>query len=183
MDRIRAALRRFRSDTRGAVAVESVLILPLLIWALMASFVYWDTFRTHNAHMKATYAVTDALSREMTGINTAYINGMHDVYRYMMQTDEPTWMRVTSVRYTEADDTFRVLWSRSTNGVRAPVMTNAMLANIRAQIPAMSNDDSVIIVETWREYTPLFRVGLEARVFTQFIVTRPRWLSPIPLTS
>ena len=183
MRRVIKALRRFRRDTSGAVSAETVIVLPLLAWALMASFVYWDVFRTRNVHMKATYAVTDMLTREMTAVNTAYINGMNSVYRYMMQTDEPTWIRVTSIRYTENDDTYRVLWSRSTNNTRSPPMTNAMLANLRARIPNMANDDTAVIVETWREYTPVANVGLGRRVFNEFVVSRPRWLSPIPLTS
>jgi Flp pilus assembly protein TadG len=183
MRRLIAALRGFLRDTRGAVSAETVLVMPILIWALMGSFVYWDVFRSQNAHMKATYAVTDMLTREMAAVNTAYINGMHAVFRYLMQTDEPTWMRVTSIRFQASDNTYRVLWSRSTNPTRAPQMTNAMLANLRARIPTMANDDTAVIVETWREYTPVANVGIGRRIFTEFVVSRPRWLSPIPLTS
>jgi Flp pilus assembly pilin Flp len=183
MRRFRAALRRFRFDQRGALSVEAVLILPVLIWALMVSFGFWDAFRAQNAHIKATFAVSDLLSREMTGINTAYINGMHSVYRYMAQARGDSWMRVTSLRYRGSDDSFRVLWSRTTNATRAPRMTDAMLAALRARIPVMANDDTVVIVETWKDYRPLFDIGIGQRVFHEFLVIRPRWLSPIPLTS
>lgn len=181
--RMPAFLRRFAADTRGSISMETVIVMPVLIWALMASFVYWDTFRNQNAHMKATFAVADMLSREMTSINTAYIIGMHTVYRYMMQTTEPTWMRVTSVQYRASDDSYRVLWSRSTNNSRAPQLTHATLAAMRSRLPLMASDDTVVVVETWREYEPVFNIGLGRRIFEQFTVTRPRWLSPIPLTS
>ncbi len=181
--RMPAVLRRFAADTRGSISMETVIVMPVLIWALMASFVYWDTFRSKNAQMKATFAVADTLSREMTGINTAYITGMHAVFRYMMQTSEPTWMRVTNVQYRASDDSYRVLWSRSTNTTRAPQLTHATLAQMRARLPLMANDDTILVIETWREYEPVFNVGLGRRIFGEFTVTRPRWLSPIPLTS
>jgi Flp pilus assembly protein TadG len=175
--------RRFRSDQRGALSVETVIIMPLLLWTLMACFVFWDAFRTRNTHMKAAHAVTDMLSREMTAIDTAYINGMHAVFRYMTRSDRETWMRVTSVRYRADDDSYRVLWSRTTNAAHAPQHTDASLVPFRPRIPLMANDDTIIIVETWQDYEPLFNVGIGQQVMSEFIVTRPRWLSPIPLTS
>lgn len=183
MRRIAEILRRFGAEQRGALSVEAVIILPVLIWTLMASFVFWDAFRTQNTHMKAAYAVTDMLSREMTSINTAYISGMHSVFRYMTQAEGETWMRVTSVRYRAVDDSYRVLWSRTTNAGRAPPYTDASLVPLRPRIPVMANDDTIIIVETWQDYQPLFNVGIGRRLMDEFIVTRPRWLSPIPLTS
>lgn len=183
MHRLFAMLRQFLRDTRGSISMETVIVMPVLCWTLMASFVYWDTFRSQNAHLKASYAVADMLTREMTAINNAYITGMHNVYRYMMQTSEPTWMRVTSVQFRASDNSYRVLWSRTTNATRAPQMTNTMLSNMRARMPLMANDDTVIVVETWREYQPVFDIGLGRRIFEEFIVTRPRWLSPLPLTA
>jgi hypothetical protein len=180
---MRRLIARFLRDNRGAVSAETVLVMPILVWALMASFVYWDIFRSQNAHMKATYAVTDMITREMTSVNLAYINGMNAVYRHLMQTDELTWIRVTSIQFRASDNTYRVLWSRSTNPTRAPQMTNAMLADLRARIPNMAPDDTAIIVETWREYTPVANMGIGRRVFRELVVSRPRWLSPIPLTS
>lgn len=183
MRRLIASIRRFARDTAGVVSVETLIVMPLLTWALLASFVYWDVFRNQNAHVKATYAVTDMLTREMAAVNTAYINGMHTVFRHMSGTAEPTWMRVTSIQYRASDDTYRVVWSRTTNATRAPQMTNAMLANVRARIPLMADGDSAVIVETWRDYTPMADMGIGRRVFSEFVVSRPRWLSPIPLTS
>lgn len=180
---LRSALRRFWSDTRASVSLEALILMPAMFFALAATFTYWDTFRVQNANSKASFTVADMISREMTSVNTAYITGLHQMYRYMTATDEETWMRVTSVQFRASDNTYRVLWSRTTSPTRAPAHTNTTIAAARARLPRMANDDTVIVLETWQMFTPLFRIGVEPRIFNEFIVTPPRWLSPIPITS
>jgi Flp pilus assembly protein TadG len=173
----------FLRDQRGSMSVETVIIMPALLWAFMAMFVYWDLFRTNNAHVKATYVVSDMITRELNSITMADINGLHSVYRYVSAANEPTWMRVTSIQYRASNDTYRVLWSRSTDTAKAPQLNNGTLAAVRGGLPEIADTDTLILVETWRDYTPTFSIGLGERTFSQFMVARPRWLSPIPLTS
>ena len=45
---IRRRLARFSSDQTGSTTVEAVLILPLLLWAYVAMFVYFDAFKIQN---------------------------------------------------------------------------------------------------------------------------------------
>jgi hypothetical protein len=175
-----AALARFRRDQRGSISVETVLIMPLLLWAFMALFVYWDAYRANNTHIKATYTVTDLFSREMAAVNNGYVAGLHDIYRYVTATDEASVLRVTSVIYRQPTDTYQVLWSRSTNTARAPMLTNATIAALRDNFPVMANDDTVLVLETWRDFTPPFNVGLDARTFYHISITRPRFLTPMP---
>jgi Flp pilus assembly protein TadG len=58
------AIRNFIRDTRAAVAFETVLLTPILVWAYIGSFVFFDAYRVYNTSVKATYMVADMLSRQ-----------------------------------------------------------------------------------------------------------------------
>ncbi len=42
----RPRLRQFWKDDSAAVAFETVIITPVLAWTFIASFVFFDAFRT-----------------------------------------------------------------------------------------------------------------------------------------
>ena len=56
------SLRRFWKDEGASVALEAVIVTPILAWVFVASFVFFDAFRVYNTSIKATYAVADVLS-------------------------------------------------------------------------------------------------------------------------
>ena len=175
-------IRHFARDESAFISIEAIIVMPLLIWLFMALFVYWDAFRSQNTSVKASYVMADMISRENAAVNNAYINGMHSVFRYMVNTNEQTWIRVTSVQFRQSDNSYRVLWSRTTNATRAPEHTHATMALNRDRLPLLANSDTMIVVETWRRFTPPFRVGLDQRTFNEFTVMRPRFLSPLPIS-
>jgi Flp pilus assembly protein TadG len=175
-------LRRFAQDESAFISIEAIIVMPLLIWVFMALFVYWDAFRAENTSVKASYVLADMISRENAAVNTAYINGMHQVFRYMVNTPEQTWIRVSSVQFRASDNSYQVLWSRTTNATRAPAHTTATMALHRPRLPLLANSDTMIVLETWRRFSPPFQVGLDKRTFAQFTVMRPRFLSPLPIS-
>jgi Flp pilus assembly protein TadG len=179
---LRARLRRFRQDEAGFISIEAIIVMPLLLWVFLALFVYWDAFRTENTSIKSTYVIADMISREPSPVNMAYINGMHQVFRYMNATDEDTWIRISSVQFRQSDNSYRVIWSRSTDTSRAPIHTNATMATQRHRLPILADQDAIIVVETWRRFTPAFKVGLQRRTFDEFTVVRPRLLIPMPIS-
>ncbi|MCL4189037.1 MAG: hypothetical protein KJZ85_15660 [Rhodobacteraceae bacterium] len=176
-------IRRFRRDERGAMSVEALLILPMLLWAYMAMFIYWDAFRAINTHTKATYTVADMLSREMNPVSSAYIDGLASIHRFITQVPSgDSYIRVTHFQYDEENDAFVVLWSRSTAGA-PPGLNAAGLGGMRDRVPVMADADTAVLVEAWRVFRPRLDVGIGDRVFNEFTVVRPRFLSPIPFTS
>lgn len=179
--RIPAPLRRFLREEDAAIVAEAVIVLPLLLWAYIALFVYWDTFRSINTMQKATYTIADMISRQRTGINSAYVDGAQSVLDYLIDDGVVSTLRVTSVTYSQANDRFEVHWSRTTDSVKLPALTTVSLQNYAAQIPVMTPGDYVVIVEVILPYTPAFNVGLSAQTFSQFVVTRPRFLPCIPM--
>ena len=179
--RLPQPIRRFLRGEDAAVIAEAVIVLPLLLWSYVGLFVYWDCFRSLNTVQKASYTVSDMLSREQTGITSAYITGLHKVLEYLIDKDQDSVMRVTSISWSTANNKFEVHWSRTTDSGVMPQLTTPSLQNYLSQIPTMSAGDYVVIVEVRVPYVPMFNVGLTNQTFNQFIVTRPRFLPCIPM--
>lgn len=170
-------VRRFLHDEEATVIAETVIVLPLLLWAYIGLFVYWDCFRSLNTVQKATYTVSDMISRDMSqnGITSAYVTGLHDVVQYLIDHDQTSTMRVSSIYWSTVNDRFEIHWSRTTNTTGMPALTTTSLQNYTAQIPTMSPGDTAIIVEVRVPYVPVFNVGMTNQTFSEFVVTRPRF--------
>lgn len=175
-------LARFRRGEEGSVVAESVIVLPILIWGFVGLFVFWDAFRAMNTVQKAGYTLSDVISRQQTGVNNAYVTGMKGLFDYLVNgTEMNSAVRVSSVTWSATNERFEVHWSRTSNALTLPVQTTATIQNYMAQIPTMSGGDYVVIVEARVTYTPLFDIGLGEQTFSEFIVTRPRFLPCIPM--
>ncbi|MGF6861956.1 Flp pilus assembly protein TadG [Rhodobacteraceae bacterium MBR-64] len=169
---------RFRRDRRGSVGVEAVLMFPLLIWAYLAMFVYWEAFRIENTNTKAAYMLADMLSREFNPIDDDYITGMDRVYAFLTRDRFPTDIRVSSIGWDDTTENYRVLWSRST-GDRAELVTEDV-EKWATILPVFPSGDTIILVETDLQYEPTFNIGLDNRTMTQFVYMRPRFVSAVP---
>lgn len=169
---LKLRLRLFRDDVRASLSVETVLVMPLLTWWYVGSFVYFDAFREQNVNLKAAYTLSDMLSREKNEIDMDFLNGLNKVFDYLTSTDKPTWIRVTSISWSETETKYKMSWSRTTKG--KPEHTEATVNAKADRIPKLAPGEQVFIVETSAAYEPFFNVGLGARWFENFIVTRSR---------
>jgi Flp pilus assembly protein TadG len=175
MRTLSAALRRFQRREDGYLVVEAALVLPFLLWALVALYSYWDGFRAVTQVQKATFVVADLISREQLPVNAAYINGMRLTMDIMLPGDMDSEIRVTSIQWVQANNRFEVQWS-AISGTLAPLLTTATLAPLVAKIPQMSNGDTAVIVESWVDYEATFVMGgVQDTRMSQFVVTRPRF--------
>lgn len=166
-------LRRFVRNEDGAlVLVEFLTMLPLLIGAFFALFLYWDAFRAINQAQKATYAISDAISRE-GDVTPAYLDGMENVLRLLAPNAPSYRMRITSIQWDAVNNRYQVLFSRSPGNKMAPLNAADVMARSNA-IPTMSHGGSVVIVESLINYDPPVHYGLEPDQIENFIVTRPR---------
>lgn len=173
--RILAHLRRFRRSERGGILAETIIVLPMLIWAYLAMFVYWDVYRAVNIVQKSSYSLSDFLSRQRVPVNADFINGLRDSMNFMLPPDQSATIRVTSVQWSQAQNRFNVLWSHSPGSVKPALSTNN-LAPIRDHLPVMSNGDTVVVLETFVPYEPMFKVGIPSRTLGEVVVTRPRFV-------
>lgn len=177
-----ALLRRFGRDENGTLIAEAVIVLPLMLWAYMALFVYWDAYRSVNTVQKAAYTVSDMVSREMVTLNDQYVPGMRALTRYLVDADQTVKLRVSSVTWSDLNDRFEVDWSRAPDSAM-PQLTTTSIADLAYRIPAMSDGDRVMLVEVEVSYHPAFNVGLTDSTLKQFIVTRPRFVPKICLVN
>lgn len=181
MTPFKKALRDFRDDESGLILAEFLIVLPMLIWAFMALFVYWDVFRSMNTAQKAGYAISDLISRQRNDLPPTFITGMQTIMEYLLPVSQSAKMRFTSVKWSVANNRFEVIWSRSPSGAM-PELTTATLQGFSSKIPVMAETDTVMIVESSVPYTPAFKVGLDPNyTFDEFVVTRPRFVTKICL--
>ena len=174
-------IARFHRDEEASQSVEALLIIPLLIWAFLASYTFFDVYRAKGLALKANYAISDLLSRETNTIDMNYLLGAESVYDYLTQQDSDPWLRVTVV-YCHANcaDSSRVLkadWSKATDSL--PTFSDVdVMSHLEPIIPWLGEGERVIIVETSTEYTPPFSqnlTGIGSRTFVDIVMTRPRF--------
>ncbi len=166
-------VKRFWRDEGGTALVETVVMLPMLLWAIFGLFVFWDAHKSINTAQKASFTVSDVISRRRTAINTTYINGLRNTMDFLMVGNAVTKMRISSITRNNAMNRFEIVWSFSPGGGFPARPTGPLLVDVD-RIPVMSDGDYAMLVETEVPYTPRFNVGLNTLAIKNFIVTRPR---------
>lgn len=189
MAKFKLLSRRFAQDESGSMVAEGVMAFTLLIWWYMASFTFFDALRQKNINLKAAYTVADMVSRETAAINQTYVKGLNTVFDYLTSSKQPTWLRVTSVEWDEPTKSNLVVWSCTSDAAKQK-HDNASIAALKSRIPVMPDGDTVIVMETFMSFTPIFKIGngpanygmLDPSWFGTFITTRPRFASQVVLS-
>lgn len=181
MRAFRAMIDRMRRDDGGYMVIEAVLVLPMLCWAFLALYTFWDAYRSVTTIQKAAYSISDLISREQGNVNAGYINGMRTAMDQMISPRLSTELRVTSVIRDNADDRFEVIWS-CVSGTLTPKLTTTTLQDLAELIPSMADGNTIILLEAWVDYEPALDIGITEKRFEQFIVTRPRYQPKIGMT-
>ena len=179
---VKSKFRRIRRDERGSLSVEAVLVLPLLFWAIIATFTFFHAYKAQNATFRANYTISDILSRQTDEIGTDFLRGMHNVFQFMtLAKTDGTWIRVSVVQCKQdcetEDRVLDMVWSHGTNGARS--MSNADFEHWESLVPWLPKGDSMIVVETSMQYKPPFEnflVSFPERALVSHSVTRPRFV-------
>ena len=172
--RLLQEIKRTARDERGSFSVEAILMFPLLVWAFVAMFVFFEGLRESNINLKAAYTVSDLLSRETELIDQAYLDDMKDVYAWMSRSRNEVQMRVTVVRYDAVNDRHVNIWSRGVNG-KPDLTQEGVTEKLTPHIPIMADASTTIVVETWALYDPIMDIGLTDTEIHNVIVTSPRF--------
>ena len=77
-------------------ALEAVIILPALATIYFGSFVFFDAARTNTLAMKATYTMSDILSRE-DEIDEPFLNGLNSMMAFLVPSHATPKTRVTLI--------------------------------------------------------------------------------------
>ena len=171
---LRRALRRFARRSDGTLSVEAIMVFPLLAWAYLGMFFFFDAYRQQNINLKAAYTVSDMLSREVDVITWNDIEGLNRVLDYLTMSANPTQIRVSVVYYDEDTDRHILVWSRGTRG-KLDLTQTQIEVDYTEEIPIMADSDTAILVETWSYYEPTVDLGLPSVTFDNVIVTSPRF--------
>jgi hypothetical protein len=174
MTSIPTRLRRFCAREDGSIAIETVIIIPVLFWAYLAMFATFDAYRAYSQNQKASYTVSDMISRETTPIDAAYITGLHTLMAYLV--DEPlddVAIRVTSIAYDADTDSFSQDWSRAVGGPEP--LRDTDVQDWHDSLPVMYDGERLTVLETWVEYRAPFNTGLGERTVRNFVFTKPRY--------
>ena len=177
---------RFANDEKGSLSIEAVFAFPMLFWAATALFTFFDAYKVQNASYRGNYTISDMISRETEPIDQTYVDGLHQVFRFMTHTGpETSWLRVSVVKCNsdcgdEAARDLEFVWSHSAGGARS--LTAADLPFFADKIPLMAFGDPLILVETSRQYRPPFAsalVSFAERNLVSHVVTRPRFANQV----
>ncbi|MEM1428592.1 MAG: hypothetical protein AAGG09_03950 [Pseudomonadota bacterium] len=177
-------VRAFARETKGSVSVEAAVMMPFLLGLFALTLVWFDAFRTKNAVLKATYSVADMVSRETTELPETFLPGLATVFEYMIDTPDPTSLRVTSF-FCQADCTdedlreLEMCWSWASGDY--PKHTETTARGLESAVPLMAFGKGVVVMEGRVDYSPLFQRWLDEIQLRNTIVTQPRWMSQIAL--
>lgn len=171
--KIKTLLRRFSDDTKGTVAVEVSILIPVLLWALVAMWVFFDAYKTRSTTEKAAYTISDLLSRETGAIDTTFLVSAKNLFDMLAHSDSESGLRVTVVSYSGALEKYVFEWSQVQGNIDA--MDGSDMTDLAGYLPVMSDGETLIIVETISTYEPPLDVGLGDQTMETFIFTRPRF--------
>ena len=158
--------RRFRDAEDGTAAVELVLVVPILVWALLSTVVYFDLFKAKSMSVRAGLTIADMFSREQR-IDNSFINGAQSLLSVLALPDGTPDLRVTYYRYDDDDKKYYVVWSK-TRGTAFPAHTNATLDLVSDRLPILADRDRTFLVETKTAYSAPFSIGIGPFVQTNF---------------
>lgn len=167
-------LRRFRDNERGSIALECVLVVPMLMWAYLSMYSFFHAYRTHSVNQKAAYTIGDIISRETNPLDASYMTGTRQMLAYLTSNNvSDVAIRVTSVKYDANQDAYKRDWSEKLGWM--PALGNTAVGALSDDLPVMPHNERVMVVETFVKYDPPFNTGLSDDEIHNFVFTRPRY--------
>ena len=181
MSLIRSMLARFCRAESGSVAVETMLMTPIIVWFFVAPLQYFEAYRAELMSNRAALTIADMYSRETGYINPNYLNGTQKLLRELTIVDDRPDFRVTLFFWNETQKKYKVRWSRRRGS--QGVLRTVDLATMKHRLPILSHQERAILFETWTDYTPKFgngfgvmeSTGLKSQEFRTFVVISPRF--------
>ncbi len=182
--KVRAALRRFLNRQDGGISVEAIIILPILLWAYGALFVFWDAYKSQNLNVKATYTIADLISREPDPLTPQYINGLNQVYSFLL--DPNSFGSVNDLRVSVVTNVLNPVtgleeleldWSCATGDYNAHANAN----KLAPLMPIIAVNDQLIVVESTMDWVPPINIGLDPATRQNMVFTSPRFVPQVLL--
>ncbi|MGF1551649.1 MAG: TadE/TadG family type IV pilus assembly protein [Paracoccaceae bacterium] len=170
---------------RGAITIEFVLWLPLLVLWLLAFVSLFSGFTLRNQAGKAHYAVADIVSRFET-LSGPDVEGLFTLFRALTPMVEGGHrFRITQIRIVVDDDAVEheVDWSCAFETAGAEVVDtlddDAVPAGL---IPTLAHNQRVLLVQSEVPYAPVFDIAdFQSGAFAFDTVVRARRVAALEL--
>ncbi|MFY0617878.1 TadE/TadG family type IV pilus assembly protein [Shimia sp.] len=149
--------RDFRRDTRGTVAVETVIMWPGLFLAMLAMAVLFDAYRARSTTDKAAFAISDMLSRETAAVTFDYLDGARSLFSEISSVRSDHDLIVSLVTWDTVNDTHRLGWSHSITEDGAEdtlAWDNTDMINMSDNLPTLVDGESIVVVQTNSTFVP-----------------------------
>jgi len=178
---------RFARDSRGSIVIDSLGGILLLSLGASAFFSFWEAYQVQNRVQKATYTISDLISRQRgTTLSRTFLDGMEQTAEFLMHDDQNAVMRISQVRRTSgvATDTagLAIDWSYSPCSAKT-ALTTATISQVRTKLPLIDLGASLIVVEIDVEYDPgMSEVGFGKMTYRGFLSSLPRFEQQFGLT-
>jgi hypothetical protein len=172
-------LARFKSDNTGVMTLEFMILLPVLLMWFAGMFVFFDAFHKWMKSLKASYTVSDLLSRQLV-VDDTFIFALDSIFDKISQSksNDGSWLRVSQVRMI--DDSLELLWTTPTYKDGTTELKTFSIESIRDDIPGIVNNEYVIVVQSYRPFNPVFDwVGISATTFSNTIVSPLRFTTEL----
>ena len=182
LNKLKSQLARFRDDTRGSVSVEAVLIFPLVMWSLLAMFVFFEGYRQSGISHKAANTIADMYSRETMAITPTYVDNTKAMFDILAEATTNTKIRVSVVKWSKRKNKYLVEWSESRGGA-VTALSDGDLILLADKLPTLPPEERVVLIETWNTFEPLFNIGMDDVEIHTFVFTRLRFAPQLPFCS
>lgn len=170
----------FLRDERGNMSIETLIVIPLLMFALIGGLTYWNAFNANSRTAKVAYTVGDIMSRH-TAVDATDMTYLFDLQNKLLPGNVfERQLRISSICFE--DGRYTVLWSYSESGRDVLALPVLEEADIPVEImPSMAPQDSVILVELRGSWMPQFlNYGISGARWNNALVVRPRFVKYIP---
>lgn len=173
-----AKFRAFAVDCRGSSLVEFGLILPVILFLLMAGI---DVGRLALANLKiynAAASMADLASRDKT-LTAASLNDLFGAAAQIMQPFDIAadgTVIITGVS-ADVDNDPRIFWQSTGGGSLVAGSTVGAVVGDPAVLPAgiaMDAQETIIVAEVFYRFEPLFGIPISTTTITHSAFYRPR---------
>jgi hypothetical protein len=173
-------LSKFRTEERGSITIEAVITLPLLIWAVGATYEFFELHRYNSARDKASYTIADMISRENDDITPIYLDNAKIVFDTIANDRGANALRVSVIRFDSAEEDYIVKWSQVRGTAALEPLESEDLELAHDILPILRGGQELIVVESESTYPAIFKVGLSDDLTIRTIVkTNPRFVPQV----
>jgi hypothetical protein len=186
LKKIRARIQAWKQNEEGSLSIETLFMVPLLVWALLATTVYFDAYRTKFLHTKATSAIADMLSRETYLISDEYLEGLFDIFKALVGDQTTPLLYVAVYERNDDNNSIDLVWSKYIlyyGAMDYLASGNDLYFDYSDIVPIMADEERIIVVRSDTSYEVPYAATsialLDDITFSITLVISPRFSSTL----